>query len=202
LPNSRLPVGPWNHNHHQSKHIKSQKQKLITVKITKHIRLESDSIDDISSALEGRVFHVTKLAYLDAILTSGEIKPNGDCALPTTFGYLGNGFFRKRNCISVFDYRLDATDEIRNFRKHCWPFQHALDGIAILIFKPDIHSSLIPWTLWKEEKALSEQVVPYVEAGYPGPISVNLIDEVICLTFEEDPNSLAAILRKARHAAR
>jgi len=169
------------------------------VKTTAHIRRETESLDDISSLLEGRVFHVTKLAHLDAILIEGEIKPNGNGALPTTFGYVANGFFRKRNCVSLFDYRLEPTDKIRNFRMRCSPFQPALpdsDGIAILVFKPDVHAALIPWTRWKEENAFSDMVVPYVEAGYPGSISIDLIDEVICLKIEEDPNSLAAKLRK------
>ena len=171
------------------------------MKTTTHTRREAESLDDISSHLEGRVFHVTKLAYLDSILTTGEIRPNQDCSLPTTFGYLANGFFRNRNCVSLFDYRLGATDTIEDYRARCWPFQTARDGIAILVLKPDIHADLIPWTRWKEEEAWSEQVVPYVETGYPGPISIDLIEEVICLTVEEDLNSLASKLRKARHAA-
>ena len=174
------------------------------MKTTTHVRRETESLDDISSLLEGRVFHVTKLAHLDAILTEGEIKPNGNGALPTTFGYVANAFFRKRNCVSLFDYRLDPTDQIRDFRTRCWPFQPARpgsDGIAILVLKPDVHAALIPWTRWKEENALSEMIVPYVEAGYPGSISIDLIDEVICLKIEEDPNSFAAMLRKARRAA-
>ena len=171
------------------------------VNTTKHIRPEADSLDDISAQLEGRVFHVTKLAYLDAILTSEKIRPNGDCSLPTTFGYLPNGYFRKRNCISLFDYRLPLTDEIKDFRTRCSPFQHARDGIAILILNSAIYADLIPWTRWKDEEAFGDQVVPYVESGYPGSIPTRLIDEIICLTREEDPNSFAAILRTARHAA-
>jgi len=66
---------------------------------------------------------------------------------------------------------------------------------------PDIYAALIPWTRWKEEEAWSDQVVPYVEAGYPGSIPINLIDEVICLTLEENPNSFAAKLRNARRVA-
>jgi len=171
------------------------------VKTTTHFRREAESLDDISSLLEGRVFHVTKLAYLDAILTSGEIRPNGDSSLPTTFGYPANGFFRKRNCISLFDYRIEPTDQIKDFRTRCWPFQHARGGIAILILMPDIYPALVPWTRWKEEEAWSDQVVPHVEAGYPGSISTDLIDEVICLTLEEDPNSFAAKLRNAHRVA-
>ena len=172
------------------------------MKTTKYFRRETESLDDISSLLEGRVFHVTKLAYLDAILTSGEIRPNGDSSLPTTFGYLSNGFFRKRNCISLFDYRLEVTDQIREFRTRCRPFQRARDGIALLILMPDIYDALVPWTLWKDEEAWGDQVVPYVEAGYRGSISIDLIDEIICLTLEEDPNSIAARIRKARTVAR
>lgn len=172
--------------------------KTSIVKTTTYIRRETESLDDISSILEGQVFHVTKLAYLDSILTTGEIRANVDCSLPTTFGHLANGFFRKRNCVSVFDYRFEATDKIKDFRMRCSPFQHALDGIAILLLKPVIHASLIPWTRWKKEKAWSDQIVPYVEAGYPKTISTNLIDEVICLTLEEDMNSLATRLRTAR----
>jgi hypothetical protein len=174
---------------------------MSVLKTTTYIRSEKDSLDDISSLLEGRVFHVTRLAYLDAILTSGEIRPNGDCSLPSTFGCLANGFFRKRNCISLFDYRGEITDENRHFRTACWPFQPARDGIAILVLVSDINTALIPWTRWKEEKAWGDQVVPYFEAGYPGCISIKLIDEVICLTVKQDPNSSAAMIRNASRAA-
>ena len=173
------------------------------VKTTTHVRRETDSLDDISPLLEGRVFHVTKLTHFDAILTEGAIKANGNGALPTTFGYTG-AFFRKRNCVSLFDYRLEPTDQIRDFRMRCPPFQPARpdsDGIAILILKPEVDLALIPWTRWKEENALRDMVVPYVEAGYPGSISIDLIDEVICLKIEEDPKSLSAKLRKLRRAA-
>jgi hypothetical protein len=67
---------------------------------------------------------------------------------------------------------------------------------------PDIYDALVPWTLWKDEEAWGDQVVPYVEAGYRGSISIDLIDEIICLTLEEDPNSIAARIRKARTVAR
>ena len=82
------------------------------------------------------------------------------------------------------------------------PTQSCDDGVAILVLKPDVHAALIPWTRWKEEGAWSEMVVPYVEAGHLGPISVDLIDEIVCLKIEEDPTSLAALLRKAHRVAR
>ena len=170
------------------------------MKTTTYVRRDTESLDDISSLLEGRVFHVTKLAFLEAILTSGEIRANGDGSLQTTFGYT-NGFFRKRNCVSLFDHRRTATDEIRHFRTNCWPLSLAHNGIAILLLIPDIYDALIPWTRWKEEEAWCDQVVPHVEAGYKESVSTDFISEVICLTIEENPNSPVAKLRAARHTA-
>jgi len=175
------------------------------VRITRHIRGESEPLDDILSLLQGRVFHVTKHEYLSSILADGQIKPNTDGTLPTTFGSSSNAYFRKRGCVAVFDYRAEPTEEIKFYRSKCWPFMPARDcneGIAILLLKPDVYANLIPWTQSKEDGSLSEMVVPGVEAGHPGPIPLSAADEVLCLKLEEDPNSLAARLRKARNVAR
>lgn len=174
------------------------------MKITTYIRSETESLDDILSLLQGRVFHVTKRAYLSSILADGQIKPNTDAALPTTFDSSSNAFFRNRGCVSLFDYCPEPIEEIRCYRSKCWPFMPAEpgdDGIAILILKPEVHSAIVPWTQWKEEEAWNKMVVPYVEAGHPGPISAELIDEVLCLKIEEVPTSLSARLRKAPNVA-
>lgn len=72
---------------------------------------------------------------------------------------------------------------------------------VIMIFNPSIYDALIPWTKWKEHGDLKQMVVPYVEAGHPGPISTDKIDKLIYVRFEKDPNSLAAIFRKLRETA-
>jgi hypothetical protein len=166
----------------------------------KYVRSESESLDDIEEYLQGKVFHVTRLAYLPSIIKSGEIRTNNSGMLPTTFGSSGNAFFKNRNCVSLFDYRPKPTEEIRNVRVRCYPFSPARPpngAIAILILKPEVYDDLIPWTLSKEENALSEMIVPYVEAGYPGPISFDLVEEIISVEITEDPESFAARLRKA-----
>ena len=170
------------------------------MKFTTHIRCETESLEDIYSQLEGRVFHVTKLANLKAIQKDKEIKPNGDGQLVSPFGNIDNSFFRRRNCICLFDYRPEPTNQIMGFRERCNPFKPARldsDGVAILLLKPDIYASIIPWTRWKEEGESTEKVVNYVEAGYKGSISIDLIDEVICLILKEDPKSQLALIRKA-----
>jgi hypothetical protein len=69
------------------------------------------------------------------------------------------------------------------------------------MLKKEVNEALVPWTRWKEEEARKEMVVPYVEAGHEGPISVDLIEEIICLEIEEDPNCYAALIRRIRREA-
>ena len=84
------------------------------------------------------------------------------------------------------------------------PFQVARpgdDGIAILILDKSVEANLISWAQSKEENVPSEMIVPYVEAGYLGAITVAKIELVILLRIEEDPTSIAAVLRRARGIA-
>ena len=170
-------------------------------------RLESESFADIEATLEGRVFDVTLREFFSRILVAGVIVPNQDGALPTTFGSSANSFFRNRGCVSVFDFRGPVTDEIKDFRRRCWPFRPALPrggGIAMLIFDRALERQLIPWSRWTEEAkldraVLSEMVVPHVEAGHPGPISIHSVERVILLRVREDPSSIMAMMRNAMH---
>ncbi len=170
-----------------------------------YVRLETESLDDIEAQLEGHVFHVTRLEYLPSIIECGEIRPNADGAYATTFGSSENAFFRNRNCVSIFDYRLEPPEESNDARRRCYPFAPARPPngpIAILILNPEVCNVLIPWTRWKEEEAWSEMIVPYAEAGYPGPLPFGLVSEIITVQQTEDPHSCAAMLRKARVIAK
>jgi hypothetical protein len=161
------------------------------------VRLETASLDDILARLEGRVFHVTRLKNWPRIQEDGRILPSPGERAEITFGRASNGFFRKRECVSLFDYRTEPTDKVREFRARCYPFRPAMppsEGIAILIIKQEAYGQLIPWTSWKDEKAFDHVIVPHAEAGYPGPLPIDLIEKVICLTLTADPMSLAAVV--------
>ncbi len=165
----------------------------------RYVRRETEPLDDIMAYLQGHVFHVTRLTYLPSIIKRGEVLPNRDGMLPTTFGFSDNAFFRNRDCVSLFDYRPVATEEIKDFRLRCYPFRPAFPpngGVAILILQPTAYNVLIPWTRWKDENALREMVVPHVEAGHPGPLPLRLVAEIISVEITEDAGSLAARLRK------
>jgi hypothetical protein len=130
------------------------------------------------------------------------IRSNQDRSLPSAFGYLENGYFRNRGCVSLFDYRPEPTETISERRGRCSPFQAAdpeTGGIAIFILKPLAYDALVPWTRWQDEGAWSEMVVPHVEAGYPTAIPLDLVAEVITLELREDPDSLMAKHRRIRN---
>ena len=165
------------------------------------VRLETASLDNILARLEGRVFHVTRLTNWPRIQEDGHILPSPGDRAEQTFGHASHGFFRKRGCVSLFDYRTAPTDTVRDFRARCYPFRPAMppsEGVAILIMKREGYRKLIPWTAWKDEEAFDYVIVPHAEAGYPGPLPIDVIEDVICLTLTEDPTSLAAVLRRTR----
>ena len=164
--------------------------------------VESADMSPVMEMLEGHVFHVTKKKFLPAIQAEGALLPNNGGERPSTFGFRSNSFFLKRNCVSLFDYRTIPEDP--HYRRLCWPLQAAHpggEGIAILFLEPAIHGRLELWTKWQEEGPLSDIVVPYVEAGYPGALSLAHIDRVVLVDIQEDPNCLAAIVRDAREKA-
>jgi hypothetical protein len=168
------------------------------IKTIVYTRKETDPLGDIVDMLAGHVFHATRRSSYDRILACGEIRSNPEGTLPPGYGN-PNGFFRKRNCVSLFDYRSEPPPDRLEFRTRCSPFQLAqpCGELAILIFKREIEPLLIPWTRRDDERAFRDMVVPYVEAGHQGPISVDMISEVLLLTCVEDPGSLAALVRSA-----
>ena len=163
---------------------------------------ENGVLEAVLPRLKGRAFHVTLRTTLDFILRSEEIRPNQVGSYNSPFGS-SNSYFRKRDCVSLFDYRSLTPEQLDESLLKCSPTQPLHDpsnipGIAIFLLSPKRCPELLPWTEWKQEQAWGEQVVPYAEAGYPGPISLKLVDEVICVEVDRDPNSLALRIWKAR----
>ena len=172
---------------------------ILATAITEYIRSETESLADIECGLEGTVFHVTKRENWPAILATNALVPNQDGRLASSFGSQ-NSFFRRLGCVSLFDYRMPPNDSVFDFRRRCYPFQPAEpenEGIAILVLNPAVYPKLIPWTLWKDQKAYGQMVVPYVEVGHLGPISLDLVERMIFLRHTEDPTSMGAVLRRA-----
>jgi hypothetical protein len=161
--------------------------------------------DALLPRLLGRVFHVAPLAVFDKICEAGEIRPNTNGKFPTAMGST-NSFFRNRGCVSFFDYRSASVKQINDSIGKCSPFrlpasESEMDfepKIAFLFLSKIAHGQLIPWTKWDEEKALSEKIVPFVEAGYPGPVPITLIEEALRVTITFPTDSIAAVLRRRK----
>jgi len=147
--------------------------------------------------LQGRVFHVTKECHWPEINNSGEIRPNNNGELETSFGSSENSYFKNNGCVSVFDYRNISREEPQKHMYKCHPTKplSADSGMAILIFKPEIYPKLRSWTEWREGDQ-REMVVPYVEAGFFGSIPLALVEKVIIVTMSEDKNSFAVRLNQ------
>ncbi len=169
--------------------------------------LDSNLHKVVLPSLEARVFHVTRLDNLDGILKAGKILPNTDGVAKTTFGSASNSFFRNRGCVSLFDYRTATPEQIDTSLGKCSPVQPLYSssenvGIAILLLAPETCPQLIPWTLWKDEEAWREMVVPYVEAGHRGPVPLSLVDEILRVQVEPTPGdndgSIVTALRRGR----
>lgn len=164
------------------------------------VQAESQPFRDLEVMLEGRVFHVTRRRNMEAIHCSGALLPNADGQLETTFGSSANSFFRLMGCVSVFDYRKQNVPEIAEYRGRCYPFQAARPGgagIAILMLKQESYQKLVPWTEWSSSGDLTQNIVPYVESGYPGPLPLSMIDEVLFVRITEDPGCFAALVRRS-----
>ncbi|MEC4194350.1 hypothetical protein VSP75_25005, partial [Escherichia coli] len=92
------------------------------------------------------------------------------------------------NCVSFFDYRCYGTKHWEEHAYKCFPTQFIKhvpnDRISILFLHESKFDKLIPWTAWKAEEAWSDRVVPYVETGYKGIVSLSEITEELIVGFD------------------
>ena len=143
---------------------------------------------DILPVLSGRIFHGTPTANMPLIKQSGALIPNSELLQVSKFGNSSNGFFRKRNCVSFFDYRCCGSKYWEEHAHKCFPTlileRGRGDKISILFLHESKFNKLIPWTLWKEEEAWGDRVVPYVEAGYNGIVPLRYITEELIVEYD------------------
>lgn len=158
---------------------------------------ETELGNSLLPLVQGRLFHVTRRENVSPILSSGGISPNYDGALLTTFGSSNNSYFRNRGCVSVFDLFHPTPAEIERHLPDCWPFQHASpqSAIALFLLLPLVHERVISWREWRDQGAFSEMIVPYVEAGYPGILPIELVEEIIEVEVEEVAGSHQSVHR-------
>ena len=134
--------------------------------------------------LNGRVFHVTSRPNVPLIMEAGALLPNTAGRFTSAFGRRSNGFFQQRGCVSVFDYR--DTTRIEDSLSRCspWaPLEWWPDGFAIFVLSPALYDSLESTQVWHQLRAYHQMVVPGVEAGHPGAISLSSVQEIIVVSI-------------------
>jgi len=143
--------------------------------------------DSIFPHFDGRVFHGTDESIHD-ILRCGEIRPNLLNQYPSPYGGYSS-FFKKRGCVALFDYRSTTTEHFKEHYSKCMPTYPAKSGgvLAYLFVSNSVYPDLLPWTLWKEEKTWSDMIVPYIEIGHRGPITLEKIEEILLVLVINDP---------------
>lgn len=150
---------------------------------------ESKLSGELLPRLLGRVFHATIPSHAREIAASGAIVPNTDRSRPSAYGLSYNSLFREMGAVSVFDLRAGRSEELDFSLMKCSPFQIAdrESGVVYYVLAPATYPKLLPWTLWKEPENLPKMVVPYVEAGYPGHITMDLVEEILYVEVLPDP---------------
>jgi hypothetical protein len=147
-----------------------------------------------------KVLHITCSAHLPSILAAGGVSGNADGRFRSSFGSSANGFCRTRNLVSVFDYRSVPDDEFERLWSWCGPYTALLrcqSRIALLFIKELNCDSLVSWKAWESEQAWEQMMVPYVEAGYPAPLPLEAIEEIVEVRTRRPVSSLERALQKS-----
>jgi len=142
-------------------------------------RRKVSKFEEVLGSLLGRVFHVTRLSYIDDIVASGALIPNrSDVKSP--FGNSSNGYFRLKGCVSFFDYRQHESVEWKKHYYKCLPTMaiSPSDPAVVMFLSDKYYPNLKSWQGWKNEERWSQQVVPHVEAGLSGMINLDMITEL------------------------
>ena len=157
-----------------------------------------DLKDALLPQLLNRVFHVTTDDAVARIISEGAIRTNAEGQFKFTFGQSEHSYFRKQNCVSVFDLRSVTSEQIdESLDKYYFlnpPF--AENRPVYMFLNACCFDRLVPWSRSKEENARSDIVIPYVEAGYPGDLDFGSIDELLRLDIDQPLSPLEIALRR------
>jgi hypothetical protein len=173
--------------------------------IQHHRKLGREDLHDrLLPELMGRVFHVTTRAAFAKIIQTGAIEPNHDGSLGYNYEQDANSYFRRRGCVSVVDLRAVAAEdlELGLSRYYFLNLSFVSNRPTFLIISPSCHQRLISWYGWKSERAHSETVVPYIEAGFPGSIATRLAEEALLVDVDGPSDHTEEVIRVLTSARR
>ncbi|SHO54392.1 hypothetical protein [Vibrio quintilis] len=134
------------------------------------------TINKFMTLLEGKVFHATTWESYESIKNDGYIYPNQMDYYHSPFGS-ENGYFKSKGCVSFFDYR--STKKNKDYMLLCIPTRifEVSRKMVILELSTKKYDRLISSSKWLEEDS-SKKVVPRIEVGVKGPVSISDIQRI------------------------
>lgn len=174
------------------------------MKITWRTVTRAQAVKRLYPELRGRAFHITTVPNFLSIVRTGAIMHNRDGSIRSNGGY--NAYFKNRGCVSFCD--LHGNTKVKEVREAALSKYNIFgqgDGeqFAYLFLAPEHHAKLLSWHVWKTEEAWSEMIVPHLEAGYPGCVPLEEIEEamLIQLSTSGEERGLRARMLSAMQAA-
>lgn len=154
----------------------------------------NDACEKLLPILKEKVFHVTEFSNINSIIQSSAIMTNENGSMKGVFGHYSESYFRKKSCVSVFDYREIDVKKLNDSIGKCAPWQslrNKYDSIAIFFLSKVAIRRLCTWKNLNKDTIRSDMIVPHVESGHPGSIPISDIDDVLvvrlCGIGEIDP---------------
>jgi hypothetical protein len=152
------------------------------------LRLHSDDLEEcLLPRLLGTVFHVTSQAGFRGIQHSGGIDANQDLRFGNNWPSQKEPYFRSRGYISLFDLRNveRENEELDKFPILNPPFTDCKP--VFLILDRCVYCNLMGWNQVQVDLELGEVVIPHIEAGIKGRISLESIRLALLVEVEESP---------------
>ena len=149
------------------------------MRIEKQKSLSSELKERYLPVLTGEIFHVTSPESAKSILSSRYINPVSFPGIKPKWAGSPKSYFGEMGCVSVCDLTGENAFKVdTSINKYYFLNPKNESLVVYMIFYPEISADLIPWQSWKENGA-SNQIVPYLEAGHKGPISIEYISRII-----------------------
>lgn len=147
--------------------------------------INNKDIEELLPDLCGNVFHVTLWSTLPQIILDRIVRCNNEDR-ESPFGNNNNGFFRLHDCVSLFDYRYCGTTQWHEHVSKCLPTipLNQNRSIAILLLKPSCYTKLVTWDKWEQEQCFRQRIVPHIEVGYPGEVSIDKFSKCLHVSLK------------------
>lgn len=146
-----------------------------------------------------RVFHVTTTDAYPSIQKTGAVLVEPPA---TSRHWSYDAHFRSTGCVSLCDLRGVDDEKIRLALSAYYFLNPRSDDAdpVFLILRPAAIGCVVTYEEALEGGALERMIVPHIEAGYPGDLSLDLIQETIVVEIIHPPDGpfLKALKRYGR----